>query len=222
MNDGASLTSIGRLSKSLAEKKFPVRLAKRPRRHSCCAAVTCRYPRPVPQAPDPSCRDAPWRRLRRPLARRARAALAAPCADGARRRRRPAELEQADRLHQAAGLVGQAGRGRRRRLDQRGVLLRHLVHVGDGRVDLVDADALLARVVEISCMMMVTCLAEPTTCSMVAPALRALTMPALTLPTEASISCLMSLAALALRWARLRTSPATTEKPRPCSPARAA
>src|SRR5476649_1398818 len=76
--------------------------------------------------------------------------------------------------------------------------------------------------VEISCMMMVTCLAEPTTCSMVAPALRALTMPALTLPTEASISCLMSLAALALRWARLRTSPATTAKPRPCSPARAA
>jgi hypothetical protein len=33
---------------------------------------------------------------------------------------------------------------------------------------------------------------------------------------------LISLAALAERWARLRTSPATTAKPRPCSPARAA
>jgi hypothetical protein len=32
----------------------------------------------------------------------------------------------------------------------------------------------------------------------------------------------MSLAAAALRWARLRTSVATTAKPRPCSPARAA
>ena len=33
---------------------------------------------------------------------------------------------------------------------------------------------------------------------------------------------LISLAAAALRWARVRTSPATTAKPRPCSPARAA
>ena len=36
------------------------------------------------------------------------------------------------------------------------------------------------------------------------------------------MSVLISLAALALRCARLRTSPATTAKPRPCSPARAA
>ena len=36
------------------------------------------------------------------------------------------------------------------------------------------------------------------------------------------ISTLMSLAAAAERWARLRTSLATTAKPRPCSPARAA
>jgi hypothetical protein len=46
-------------------------------------------------------------------------------------------------------------------------------------------------------------------------------VPFSTLLTEASISCLISLAA-ALRWARLRTSVATTAKPRPCSPARAA
>jgi hypothetical protein len=40
--------------------------------------------------------------------------------------------------------------------------------------------------------------------------------------TLAPISVLISLAASALRCARLRTSPATTAKPRPCSPARAA
>jgi hypothetical protein len=46
--------------------------------------------------------------------------------------------------------------------------------------------------------------------------------PASTLSTLSLISCLISLAACALRCARLRTSPATTAKPRPCSPARAA
>ena len=40
--------------------------------------------------------------------------------------------------------------------------------------------------------------------------------------TESVISSLISFAAAALRWARLRTSAATTAKPRPCSPARAA
>ncbi|MNV39265.1 hypothetical protein D3C71_1308380 [compost metagenome] len=46
--------------------------------------------------------------------------------------------------------------------------------------------------------------------------------PSLTLPTESSIRPLISLAAAAERWARVRTSLATTAKPRPCSPARAA
>ncbi|OFA03115.1 hypothetical protein DUPY_19540 [Duganella phyllosphaerae] len=71
-------------------------------------------------------------------------------------------------------------------------------------------------------MMAVTCCTDVTTCFMVAPARSTCTMPALTLPTETSIRFLMSLAAVALRWARLRTSLATTAKPRPCSPARAA
>jgi len=44
----------------------------------------------------------------------------------------------------------------------------------------------------------------------------------LTRSPESSISALISFAACALRWARVRTSPATTAKPRPCSPARAA
>ncbi|CZZ99733.1 Uncharacterised protein [Bordetella trematum] len=42
------------------------------------------------------------------------------------------------------------------------------------------------------------------------------------MPTESSIKPLISLAACALRWASERTSPATTAKPLPCSPARAA
>jgi hypothetical protein len=46
--------------------------------------------------------------------------------------------------------------------------------------------------------------------------------PSSTLATLSVISALISLAASALRWASLRTSPATTAKPRPCSPARAA
>jgi hypothetical protein len=46
--------------------------------------------------------------------------------------------------------------------------------------------------------------------------------PAPTRPTLSSISSLISYAALALRCARVLTSEATTAKPRPCSPARAA
>jgi len=47
-------------------------------------------------------------------------------------------------------------------------------------------------------------------------------VPASTFSTESPIKALISLAAPALRCARLRTSAATIAKPRPCSPARAA
>ncbi len=57
---------------------------------------------------------------------------------------------------------------------------------------------------------------------MVAPASCTSRLPASTRSTEVPISCLISRAAVALRCARARTSPATTAKPRPCSPARAA
>jgi hypothetical protein len=57
---------------------------------------------------------------------------------------------------------------------------------------------------------------------MVLPASSTRRLPASTLSTESPISALISLAAAAERWARLRTSEATTAKPRPCSPARAA
>ena len=54
------------------------------------------------------------------------------------------------------------------------------------------------------------------------PACPTWSAPTATVPTLASIRPLISLAASALRCARVRTSPATTAKPRPCSPARAA
>ncbi len=57
---------------------------------------------------------------------------------------------------------------------------------------------------------------------MVVPASRTRRAPAPTRSTLVAISALISRAASALRWASERTSPATTAKPRPCAPARAA
>jgi hypothetical protein len=74
----------------------------------------------------------------------------------------------------------------------------------------------------ISPMMSVTRCTLATISPMVLPASCTRREPASTLSTLAPIRLLISRAASALRWARLRTSPATTAKPRPCSPARAA
>ena len=71
-------------------------------------------------------------------------------------------------------------------------------------------------------MMSATCLIEPTTCCMVAPAWSTSAVPCSTRSTLALMRVLTARAASALRCARLRTSLATTAKPRPCSPARAA
>jgi hypothetical protein len=57
---------------------------------------------------------------------------------------------------------------------------------------------------------------------MVLPASLTVCSPARTCSTESLIKTLISLAAVAERWASERTSEATTAKPRPCSPARAA
>ncbi len=73
-----------------------------------------------------------------------------------------------------------------------------------------------------SFMISVTCWTEATISPMVRPALSASSLPVSILATESSISCLISRAAVAERCARPRTSVATTAKPRPCSPARAA
>ncbi len=61
-----------------------------------------------------------------------------------------------------------------------------------------------------------------TTSCMVSPAWATRRLPSPTFSTESPISCLISLAADAERCASERTSEATTAKPRPCSPARAA
>ncbi len=74
----------------------------------------------------------------------------------------------------------------------------------------------------ISPMMSVTRCTEVTTCCMVLPASEASAAPLPMRVTESSIRCLISLAAPAERCANVRTSEATTAKPRPCSPARAA
>ena len=74
----------------------------------------------------------------------------------------------------------------------------------------------------ISAMMSVTRFTWPTMSCIVAPASSTSFEPDSTFATESPIRPLISLAALALRCARLRTSVATTAKPRPCSPARAA
>ncbi len=74
----------------------------------------------------------------------------------------------------------------------------------------------------ISAMMSVTRFTDATTSAIVFPASATSLVPESTLPTESVISSLISFAAPALRCARLRTSEATTAKPRPCSPARAA
>ncbi|MDT4835782.1 hypothetical protein FQZ97_694570 [compost metagenome] len=71
-------------------------------------------------------------------------------------------------------------------------------------------------------MMSVTRRTDVTISCMVAPAASTWSEPTDTFCTESSIKPLISLAAAALRWARARTSLATTAKPLPCSPARAA
>mmetsp|Transcript_5840 Transcript_5840/g.22860 ORF Transcript_5840/g.22860 Transcript_5840/m.22860 type:complete len:257 (+) Transcript_5840:1117-1887(+) len=70
-------------------------------------------------------------------------------------------------------------------------------------------------------MSVIRCTLATTPC-MVLPAWLTSWLPSATFSTESAIRRLISLAASALRPARLRTSPATTAKPRPCSPARAA
>ena len=73
-----------------------------------------------------------------------------------------------------------------------------------------------------SVTIVVTCFTDPTMSCSVCPDLLTSPAPSSIFITESWMSALISLAASALRCARLRTSAATTAKPRPCSPARAA
>src|SRR5476649_1505110 len=76
--------------------------------------------------------------------------------------------------------------------------------------------------IEISFIRLVTRRTSLAISVMVAAADFTIVPPSDTRLSESPISALISLADCALRCARLRTSPATTAKPRPCSPARAA
>ncbi len=75
---------------------------------------------------------------------------------------------------------------------------------------------------EISPMMSVTRCTDETMSAMVRPAWSTSCEPSVTRCTESPIRSLISLAAADERCASVRTSLATTAKPRPCSPARAA
>ncbi|CAM3513725.1 hypothetical protein ACAN107058_07830 [Paracidovorax anthurii] len=79
-----------------------------------------------------------------------------------------------------------------------------------------------AEALAISLMRVLTCRTCATMPSMLWPALPASWLPLLTLSTLSVMRALISLAACAERCASVRTSLATTAKPRPCSPARAA
>ena len=111
---------------------------------------------------------------------------------------------------------------RRRFLDHRRVLLGDLVHLVDGGVDLLQAGGLflgaggdlgddgvdLGHLGDDPLQRLAGLPTSATPCS--------------TCAVDAEISALISLAASAERWASARTSEATTAKPRPASPARAA
>ncbi len=134
--------------------------------------------------------------------------------------RRPAAArpEPPQQLGEAFGFMCQALGGRRGLFDHCGVLLRHLVHL------VVEAAETSRRLVACSraetaisatvAFMAVTC---STICSSERPDSPTSWTPVLTCAEEVEISCLISLAALAERWASSRTSWATTAKPLPAS-----
>ena len=110
--------------------------------------------RPTGPPPLAAGRDRLRCRNRLPLRRRRpRAAAAAPrhgCAVCSRRCRGVVELEEADPLVHRLGLLLQRLGGRGILLDQRRVLLRDLVHLGQRLVDLLDAGRLLGAGVAMS------------------------------------------------------------------------
>jgi hypothetical protein len=133
-----------------------------------------------------------------------------------------AGVEARDQLGQVAGLRAQVGGGGGGFLDHGGVALGDLVHLVDGGVDLVEAGGLFLRglgdlgdqAVDLGDLADDAAERLP-----VSPTSRA---PRSTWAVLLAIRVLISLAASAERWARARTSWATTAKPRPASPARAA
>src|SRR5471032_3329960 len=156
---------------------------------------------------------------RAPWAGGQRAATASDGSDGGNRRR---QAEHADRLLQLGGLILHRRCRRCRLLDQGGVLLGHLVHLADGGVDLLDAAALLQAGRDYLAHDVADAGDAVDDGLHAGAGLGDQAAASATRSPELPISPLISLAAAAERCARLRTSVATTAKPRPCSPARAA
>lgn len=131
-------------------------------------------------------------------------------------------MKRINGLRQAGGLFFKRSRRRGRLFDQRRVLLRNLVHLRNRLTDLNNTATLLIRAAAISSIISVTRLTASTISFMVLPAAITSSDPCSIRLTDAPIKPSISFAACALRLARVRTSLATTAKPRPCSPARAA
>jgi hypothetical protein len=104
---------------------------------------------------------------------------------------------------------------------QGGVLVRHLIELADKLVDFADAPHLLGDLLGDGEIRPETFSTELVTSAVVWPARPTCCAPDATLVGSVDEVADL-LAAAALRLARLRTSLATTAKPRPCSPARAA
>jgi hypothetical protein len=119
-------------------------------------------------------------------------------------------------MRQTIGLLFHSAGGGRGLFDQSGILLRTLVHLRNHDIDLLDARALLFTGSGNSDMMSVTRFTLATISSIVAPTLMTNLLPSSTFSTESPIKVLISFAAAAERCASLRTSDATTAKPRPC------
>jgi len=122
----------------------------------------------------------------------------------------------------APGPVSPAPGSWSRALRSARVVLHGRVHLHDDLVDLVDAAPLVLAAAAMPATMSLIRRTDVTMSSSVRPDRSTSTAPRSTRSTDSRIRALISLAALADRWARFRTSAATTANPRPCSPARAA
>ena len=159
---------------------------------------------------------APWRRARKRAER-----LFSVASDRAGVRG-SAEPEPADHLRELLGLLQHRACRRRRFLGHRGVLLGRLIHLVDRGVDLVQRRGLfLGAGGDIVDDRLISD-TLPTILASNLPVSATSLTPLSTSVLEAEIRPLISLAAPAERCASARTSEATTAKPRPASPARAA
>ncbi len=132
------------------------------------------------------------------------------------------DLEVRDQVAQLGGFGSECAGGSVRFLDHCGVLLGRLVHGVNGLVDFRKAGRLFLGRNRDGIHMRVHLADEAANGAQRSPVLRTRSTPPATSVEEFWMSALISFAAFAERWASSRTSWATTAKPLPASPARAA